>query len=227
MIKRYQVKGLTCYIVLILILSVVQGKAQSGNKGGLSYGVKAGLNVGALTYNYIGLPDMALGFQFGGFGAYSVNSDLSVELELLYAKMGSSVIDPAKLYVSGTTGANNIVKSSVMLNTLEIPVLAKFSFDLSGTKSYLLIGPEMSIVLSATAVNTRYELTGETKSKTDVTASFQGSDFAGVIGFGINLDKINVDIRYRSGLVPINYLRAQSYSDYCLNALSLSVGYSF
>jgi hypothetical protein len=228
MIKKYQVKRLTCYIMLILILSVVQGKAQSENKGGLSYGVKAGLNLSALSSNYIGLPDMKLGYQFGGFGAYSLMPSLSVELDVFYAKMGSSTIDPAKIYVSGTPGANTIVKSSVRMNTLEIPVLAKYSFDLSGTKAYLIIGPEMSFLLSVKAVNTRIESTGETISKADVTGSFRGSDFAGVIGFGIELQKeLSVEIRYRSGFTSINYIRSRSYSDFCLNALSLNVGYSF
>lgn len=224
--------------MLIFTLFTFQGKAQEGDAAGgggkknISFGAKAGLNLSSLTSDYVNLPDVKVGYQFGAFAKLSVLPAVSVEMDVLYARFGSSSLTPEKVYTPGSVGTANIVKSQVALNTLEVPVLANiYILELGGSKIRAIVGPEMNFYLSSIAMDTRKDAIGEMKSSTVVSGSFQSCDFAVVAGIGMDFQignhKLGTELRYRSGITPVNIIRSSSFKDFGLNALSLNVVYNF
>lgn len=216
-------------MLLILSLSILQGKAQgTEGAGDLKFGIKGGVNVSTLTTRYIGIRDLRLGYQFGGFVAYSLTSSISAEVDVLYASLGSNAVEPGRLYLN-FPGYYEEFETKVRLNTLEIPVLINFSIN---DNARFFVGPEINFYLSGIAINTGTMYVGDdlvkTTSRNNVTGSFVNYDFAGVAGVGYNLsDNMSIDLRYRLGLTRANAIRSFYYKDFSLTAFSVNLGYSF
>lgn len=232
--KSYKQLKLTWYVLLIFTLSVFQGKAQDAADGkkNIAFGVKLGANISSLTSDYVNLPDMKIGYQAGLFSTLRISSALSVEIDALYGRFGSNCLNPEKIYTTGSIGTTTIVKSSVVLNTIEVPLLANiYALGFGNTKVRFIVGPEMNFYLSSSATDTRMDATGETKSSTVVSGSFQSYDVAAVAGLGLDFQSGNhtlgLELRYRSGISPVNVIRSSSFKDFGLNALCLNVGYTF
>jgi hypothetical protein len=234
MMKSYKQLKLACYVMLIFTLSIFQGKAQDAAeaKKNIAFGVKAGANISSLTSDYVNLPDLKVGYQAGLFTMFKVSSALSVEIDVLYGRFGSNCLNPEKIYTTGSVGTNDIVKSGVVMNALEVPLLANiYVFGFGSTKVRLMVGPEVNFYLTSSAIDTRMDATGETKSATIVSGSFQTYDVAGVAGIGLDFPAGNhtlgLELRYRAGITPVNIIRSSSFKDFGLNALSLNIGYTF
>lgn len=102
----------------------------------ISYGVKGGLNISAISFSnesYETSP--RVGFHLGGFGNYSLNEQLSLQAELFYSGEGNKWE-----FQNGTEGI-------IRQNQLRIPILVKFKI---GDKLFLEAGPQYTILLSIT-----------------------------------------------------------------------------
>lgn len=119
--------------------------------------------------------------------------------EVLYAQKG------VNLDVEGETlGAYH-------LSYIEIPLLARAGFRVSPSLApYLLLGPELGILLTAELENSRGEFT-------DTKDGLTATDVGLIVGGGLAIDiaaikgAINVEARYDLGLTDINDTGAGGY----------------
>lgn len=124
---------------------------------------------------------------------------LDAQPEILYIAKGTN------LDVDGETlGAYH-------LSYIEIPLLARAGFQVTQNLApYLLLGPELGILLTAELENSRGEFS-------DIKDGLAATDFGLVFGGGLAIDiaalkgTLNVDARYDLGLTDINDTGAGGY----------------
>lgn len=232
MIKTNRVKGVAWCFMLFFLLSGLNVNAQDDANDRFTLGVKIGGNISALTSDYIGLSDVKPGYQAGLFCQLRFSKLLSIETGALYANVGCNVIDPVKVFFPGTPGTQRIVKTKVVLNALQVPALLNiYVIDMGSFKSRFILGADFNYYLSAQAINTSMEAFGETESKTNASSSFQNYDIGAVAGIGLDFKDLfhlmSIEIKYRSGITPVNYITSSTYKDFGVNTLSLNLGFSF
>jgi opacity protein-like surface antigen len=141
-------------------------------------------------------PGLALGVA-ASIVLYRASTDdpgffIAAQPEVLYVAKGTN------LDVDGDTlGAYH-------LSYIEIPLLARVGFQATRSLApYLLLGPELGILLSAELENSRGEFS-------DSSDGLKKTDVGLVIGGGVALDiaalagALNIDARYDLGLTDIN-----------------------
>jgi opacity protein-like surface antigen len=187
--------------ILALGLALVASPGYAQNVTG---GIKGGVNFNKLTQTNEDDTDNKTGFVIGGFVDAAVTPQFSVQPEFLYERGG---------------GTDNTVSPKVDLNIDEvnIPVLAKFKFaSKSQAHPFVLAGPAFGFVTRA-----KVEQGSEEQDIKDEVEKFNPSF---VIGGGVDISNIQVEVRYGWGLKdldkdPDNEAKPQSFS--------VLVGYSF
>lgn len=144
-------------------------------------------------------------FNFGGVVDFEITKNFGIEVDLLYnsqkAKWGYSIFD---LYYGILIDGD----ATFSLQSLSIPVLAKFRFPSKQVTPFLGIGPEIGFVLSSKVkVITRGDgLVIETTTDLgDTTESISfGLTLAG--GIDINLGKVAIipELRYNLALTDLD-----------------------
>jgi hypothetical protein len=118
-----------------------------------------GLSGGALSsvitnQNNYGLPEMDYKLTFGGQGSvvigYDFTKNLGLNLQVGYQKLGQEYTDN----INDTTYSRN-----VKLNYLQIPLLFKFKTSGDVVRFYLLVGPQLNYLLSASQTYYKNETT--------------------------------------------------------------------
>lgn len=108
----------------------------------------------------------------GAFADYQFSERLGVKLNTQYNRLHEKY----RLYLGGT----NYINSTYSINTFQIIPHLKFDVKTAYNKGgYLLVGPRMSIVVSA-----------NDDSGTDVKDFYKSTNFGVQAGFGFNLSKI-------------------------------------
>ena len=189
----------------------------------LTAGVKGGLNIAYLRGDDVDdeAIDSRMGLAVGGFVIYSVNEMFAVQPEVLvYTQKGAKV--------EKSEGAGSI-KSTIILDYVEIPILARVIIPVEGNvKPSLLLGPALGIQLRAKN-KWEYKLAEGSDSGEDDLEDIRSTDFGFVFGGGVALDigasALTLDARYTLGLTIID---ATEHEDDIKNGvISLMVGYSF
>jgi ribosomal protein S18 len=183
---------------------------------GLKFGLKIGLNAadhyGENIREVESLLDekvkSKLAYCAGGYVTFEINTRVNMQLEILYSKKGSKIVE------------ERIV---TYLDYLEIPVLIKFLLTSRGRiKPNLFAGPAFSVSLD-----------GKTKEDSAVREweNLKGTDFGLIIGGGLGFapeflgrGEFNIDLRYNLGLITISNLENEDVKN---RVISISVGYSF
>jgi len=131
----------------------------------INIGIKGGLSVpqlsGGNTEQSQGYKTR-LGPDFGVFGNITLSSNFSLQLEAFYAsqggkKTGIQSIDPSSVPVPLPPGTNLYADFSneAVLNYVEIPLIAKYSFNLTSIFSaYVDAGPYIGFLLNAKTITT-------------------------------------------------------------------------
>lgn len=157
-------------LTLITIFSLSSANAQSP----VNFGLRAGLNFANFNDTENGDFDSRTGLMVGGYLNFKVPmSPISIQPEALYTQKGAES--------GGTT---------VKLDYLEVPVLAKFSFAPGPATPHVYFGPYVGFVLNS-------EVSGGGAS---VDIDNAQTDLGGVVGGGLDINlgltKLNAGVRY-------------------------------
>jgi len=129
---------LTACLILTCVSAFVGTPVEAQND--LTFGVKGGLNTTWVTATD---SDPKLAFVGGAFITVPITGRLAIQPELLYARQGgkaSQVID----------GGLALLDIAFNFDYLQVPVLLRYTFPMSGTTSpYVYFGPTLAVNLGA------------------------------------------------------------------------------
>lgn len=197
-------KKVLFFVVAVLAISYVNAQE-------ISYGLKAGLNYSNLRFSDGDMDsfDPRLSFHVGGVAEIAFSDKFSIQPELLYSSLGSTID------VSGLALRSSDEKYVYQFDYLTLPVMAKY-YVAEGFS--LEAGPQLGLLLSAKA---KYD--GESA---DMKDNFNSIDFAVGLGAGYKMENgISFGVRYALGLSNI----AKDSGDEWVknNVFQFSVGYKF
>ncbi len=137
------------------------------------FGVRAGLNIADLSGDDADETDSIIGFHIGGMMQYFVSPDILIQPELLFTQKGYEVE-----YMGHT--------EDVTLSYLEIPVLAKYNFDLESVILQPFLGPALGILID------------------DDDTEAEGIDFGLHLGLdAVLMGNLLIGLRYNLGLTDV------------------------
>ncbi len=152
-------------------------------------GVMLGINWAKLHFSGTDViqPDTRTGLAAGLFVLTPVAKSVHLEMDALFSQKG------AKLTDGGAT-------TTIAVDYLDIPVLARVSAGSGPTKFAVVVGPSFGFKLRA---HTKVGTSGQTVD-TDIGPEVSSFDFGFVIGAGIDAEKFLLDGRYQWGLSNAN-----------------------
>ena len=212
------IKPLVC--VSSLLLLACSGFAQS-----CYIGIRGGVNIASTDFlNRKGTYKDVSSLEAIGVAIPCViilSKTFSIQAELAFAQKGNSIY---KTWIDENGLPLNIDRTRFVLNYLEIPLLAKWSF---GTKSLgfdLFTGPAISYGMGGYyAYGDRNTFTVQTQKFSFKDANLRNPDLS--INFGIALHARNIfaDLRYQFGILDI--AKDESIAKRIYNrVLSLNIG---
>ncbi len=183
--------------VILLFSATVQAQVLP------KFGIKAGLNYS--TFNNADGVEYKAGFLGGVYANINIpGSPAAIQPELLYAQYGANA--------EGTDG-------KLSVDYIQIPVLAKFGFGAPGVniKPEVFFGPYAGFTINSELEDAGFAV--------DADEVFKNSDFGVVVGAGLQVSKLNVELRYTAGLTDVF---EDAYADGEKNgAFALAVGINF
>ncbi|NBC08282.1 MAG: outer membrane beta-barrel protein [Bacteroidetes bacterium] len=168
-----------------------------------SFGLRAGLNSATINFeDETGLgiePDSRIGLDLALMASLGITEEFSIQPELHFIQKG--------FRLDLDFGVGDVVESQVLVNYLEIPVLAKYAFGGETLQGFVNGGPSIG-----------YGLSGKSKAKSngveeeeDLDFKEDGvkrTDFSFVFGGGLSIKAgpatVFLDIRYLLGLTNID-----------------------
>lgn len=151
----------------------------------------------------------SFGNYYGIVGGYYFSDDFGLEFNCNFNKIEQKYTGSIKYILTEERNAHN---SSIVMNTIDFPVLMKF-----GKKSYFELGPVIMLVNKATYTRTFEDETillgwynnmsypFSNKVNEGVKSKFNGSGFGVALGFGANMDLIEDVLKFNFGL-RFNYI---------------------
>jgi hypothetical protein len=173
-------------LFVLSILSVTMANAEISRTSGLKFGMGVSTIRGSIEKYSVAVKGA---FSGGVFVTYTIHPNFALQPEILLLKKG------AKLD-SLIFGFEQDTSEVVMLNYIEIPVLAKLIIPNSTRFTpYLYGGPAFSILISAT-LKTKFD-------EIDIDEA-EGSEFSLVFGGGVDIAienvRVTVDARIMEGM---------------------------
>jgi Outer membrane protein beta-barrel domain len=155
--------------------------------------VSTNINYGEANSAMADYKKTANGIQAGASFQAGITPGFSVVSELYFMRKGG------KLKVNNPLSAN---ESSLRLNTIELPVLARFHFG----KFYVNAGPSIAYTISGDKkvedVSTKLSFTNSTEGFKRFDAGVQ---MGGGVEFPFKQRRIALDMRYNYGLTNVSY----------------------
>ena len=192
--------------VFIAFLALVGSEAALAQ--GISYGVKAGVNLADLSFDPAGPAsvDPRPGPQAGIFVTLPVRGWLGVQSEAIYTVKGASV-------------RSNDISSDLILDYLEVPLLVRVNL---ARRWHVVAGPALGVRLRA---RSRTSFRGSTE-EIDLANEVERRDLGVAAGAGLEVGRWIVDARYTYGLSDVD---ADTEDDVKIRnrALSFSAGIRF
>ncbi|MDI6832578.1 MAG: porin family protein [Bacteroidales bacterium] len=205
-------------LVIVIILSFILSiDAFSQN---LSLGAKGGLNLSNMIVKYDDetLSDdfkMLAGFHVYPFVEYSFSDLFAIDAGLNFQSRGYSF-------------EGDIVKGRYTTLYLDIPINAKFNFDLGSVKLFCNVGPYVAFGIGGTVYTETNigSLTTTARRDIDWGDDLKSTDFGLNIGVGLDINNFIVGLNYGGGIA--NLYNIHDYDNRAYNyVLSLSIGYKF
>ena len=166
-------------------------------------GIKLGYNSSTFTGNDIpgkGVSSQP-GVALGGFICYRFDERFSLRQEVLFTTKGAKINTIGDVYLSN------------LFMYFELPLLAKMTFPLEHIiQPNIFIGPAFGLTVIAT-------------NDVAILEDIRGYDFGIVMGAGIDLWKISVDLRFNLGL--LNFDQSAEDIDLKNRTFSTMVGFAF
>jgi len=189
---------------LVLMVFLILGAAKTSQAQLSYYGVKGGTSFANISGDDVNFDtNTRVGIVLGAYAGLSF-SDLPVTIqpEILYTQKG---------YKTENSG----VTSTLKLNYIEVPILAKFSFETMGSvQPHVIAGPFVGInILSESS-------SGGTTQDLD---SISSGEFGLAAGAGVNVSGIDITARYDLGITQI----FEDDVDARNGAIMITAGYTF
>ena len=198
-----------------------------------TFGVKAGLNLSNLLEKddedtYSTDYKMKPGFHVGATAEFPLSEMFSFEPGILLSTKGYKYSD------SGSdSGYDWEETETANLYYIDIPLLAKASYDLGSVKIYGALGPYLGIGLSG-KWEYEYSFDGDTESESETVEWGNDSendhlkrlDFGLTFGAGVEISSFQIGLAYNLGLKNISAYTGDGFK---VNnrVLGISVGYKF
>ena len=170
----------------VFVLVMLSGSLAGAQE--ISWGVKGGVNLATLGTKEEPAPDFEfrVGLVAGGFVTWRLSTRFDVQPEALFSQQGASVSD-------------DIVDAKIEIDSLVVPILARYKLRPSGGGLVLFAGPSLGFTLRAKAVA---DVGGE-KTKTDIGDAIESFDYGVLFGAGWESGRFSIDGRYTWGLSGI------------------------
>lgn len=218
---------------------------RSDAKGGIEYGVRAGLNISDIAGKYTGegmsvkIDNKSLaGFHVGGVVAIPITNGFYVQPGLMFSSKGARTVDKE----SGEGYSYKDVTKMFPVY-MEIPVLASFRADIvDDVKLHVNVGPYFGVGLGGN-ITGKYEWTedGESGSEKYDSYPFFGKsdennergnmkrfDLGLSFGAGVALwEHYYVGIKYDLGLVNMATKEISNYVKMHNGTFAITLGYNF
>jgi hypothetical protein len=183
------------WAVLVAVVAMVARAGAARAQMVHDWGITAGLNIAKFGGPDAGNASNRYDFMLGLSHLHSLTPTFGLQPELLYSRQGSKITE-------------NGTEATVKLSYIEVPVLAKFSFPMSGSgpndaKPAIYVGPYAAFKISCDIEGTDSGVTvsGDC-DKFDIKA--KSYDFGLVGGAGVDFGALNVFARYSFGLVKLD-----------------------
>ena len=219
---------------------------RSDDKGGIEWGVRAGLNISDIAGKYTGggvsvkadLKSLA-GFHVGGVVGIPVTNGFYVQPGLMFSSKGARDV-----YKDSGEGWSVREVTTMFPVYMEIPVLASFRADIvDNVKLNVNVGPYFGIGLGGNMrAKWKYEEDGQTESGKDeeptpffgksddnkVRGNMQRFDFGLSFGAGVALwEHYYVGIKYDLGLVNMAVKEINNNVKLHNGTFAITLGYNF
>jgi hypothetical protein len=167
-----------CSVIFLTLFSTTKSHAQLSFL--VDFGIRGGISSATFVDSKQEVDDRRTGVMAGVYASVIIpRTPFSIQPELLYSQKGAEI--------NGTT---------TDLSYIEIPVLAKFNFIKSNTlKSRLYFGPYVGFNINA-----------EENPESDLGPledEVKNNDFGLTFGADVEIQRINLGIRYSAGLTEV------------------------
>jgi hypothetical protein len=185
-------------LLIVIVVSVFIDKQEMYSQ--IMIGPKAGINLGNLSIDNQ-VSSASNGYRIGLIAGCAIearlNNRLSIQVEPTYIQKGS--------LISFNNGSYQ-VETKNRFGYIQVPVMMKVRFESKPIIPYLLIGPSVGFLLSATAVS---NYVYPTPLEYDEKPNYQSSDITIDIGAGCEIITSSVlvlvaDARYSFGIYNIH-----------------------
>ena len=235
-------------LIIFVLASGVFLHAQNGGSTSekpLTFGIKAGGAFSGFTNHQDIFTGTRSGVSAGAFVAFSPVSFVGVSLEVNYVQEGAFHANPLLIYPASTVNYTTSIyktNSDIRLHTVQVPVLINVKAPgMNGTVvPKLILGYSFDFILNATSqdnymISANPDIPLTSRSKENVTSSFESWNMGPVCGFGIDFsgDKLTymLEARYKVGIRNINALGGlntlNSQYDFSVNTFTVTLGIGF
>ena len=156
----------------------------SGANAQLTFGGFAGVNFSNLDVSNLSVNEVTssrTGGMFGGYIGTHMSRLFTIRLEGYWTQKG------ADLVTSGTT------TESFKLQYIEVPLILRVNIPLVVIKPSVYAGPAISFQTKCDAEDTA---SGTTMPCEDVGITLKSTDVSGIIGAGVGVGPITIDVQY-------------------------------
>lgn len=191
-------------VILLSVLLFLTGAAFAQ----FTFGPKIGLTMSKLTTNFPEIKEeMKTGFQIGAFARFG--KKLYLQPEVIFATKGGNI----------TTNDNNL-KTSIKLNTVQIPALVGFTMvNLKVVNVRVMGGPAISMVVNE-------EIDFDEGIQDPITEeNIKNGIWTFQLGGGIDVLMFTLDVRYEWGLNNIYDPKGGQSYDMKNNLWNISLGW--
>ncbi len=195
--------------VAAVVAAILLGGTAPALAQGFSMGAKGGVNFADVKFDKSGSTSARWFPVAGVFVTLPARFGVTLQPEALYSVKGASL---------DTGGA----PTSVLIDYLEVPVLARISMTAFGRRVYVAGGPAFGLRLRA---RTRSAFTGVTE-EIDISDDVKRFDLGVAGGGGVEFGALVVDARYTFGLTDIDADKTDG-STARNRVLSLTAGWRF
>lgn len=180
-----QIRILLVAVGIAMFVAIpVHAAAQSS--GGVTIGVKAGVNSSTVKIEGDSDPDRLWGGAGGVFLGGQVTDSFGLQIEGLYSQRGSRFDD-------------GFDKGKVKLTYIDVPLLLKIGGTATGgMRFHAFTGPQASYLLSAEVIDDASNVT------VNIEDDIESLDFGWTAGVGVSLNRLSVDARYTHGMKNIS-----------------------
>jgi hypothetical protein len=206
----------------IIFLVLFGAILATGSQAQFSFGAKGGLTIADMDLDVE--PDTAIDFILGGHAGvfFKIGDGLfSFQPEVMYVRRGArKVVEGSEYY------------RQVNMNYIDVPLLARLSFNLKVAELYFNFGPYVGYMMSAKINDKTFDEEQnawvESDYKYDFDEEFVGRwDVGAVMGAGVRVLMIIVEVRYNHGFINIANKDILRYDNSNNKFLNVSLGVQF